>query len=322
MKLKKLFTLALTTALTLSLAACGGSASASKMTMGTGGSAGTYYGYGGVLGQYIKNKAGIDVTVVATDGSKANIQGIQSGDYQLGTVQSDVMSYAWEGTRSFESTGKVDSFRVVAGLYAESVQLVTMDPNIKSVADLKGKTVSIGAPSSGVYFNAMDVLTAAGLTENDIKAQYQSFADSADALKDGKIDAAFIVAGAPTPAITELCTTNSAYLVPIDGEIADAMMAACPFYTLYTIPAGTYPGQDADVTTVTVKATLIVSASASEDDVYNLTKAIFDNAADIAKENGKGAELSLDNATSGMTAPFHKGAAKYFAEKGITVDAQ
>ena len=322
MKLKKLFTLALTTALTLSLAACGGSASASKMTMGTGGSAGTYYGYGGVLGQYIKNKAGIDVIVVATDGSKANIQGIQSGDYQLGTVQSDVMAYAWEGTRSFESTGKVDSFRVVAGLYAESVQLVTMDPNIKSVADLKGKTVSIGAPSSGVYFNAMDVLTAAGLTENDIKAQYQSFADSADALKDGKIDAAFIVAGAPTPAITEQCTTNSAYLVPIDGEIADAMMAACPFYTLYTIPAGTYPGQDADVTTVTVKATLIVSTSASEDDVYNLTKAIFDSAADIAKENGKGAELSLDNATSGMTAPFHKGAAKYFAEKGITVDAQ
>lgn len=320
-KMKKLFTLALTAALTLSLAACGG-ASAAKMTMGTGGSAGTYYGYGGVLGQYIKNKAGIDVTVVATDGSKANIQGIAAGDYQLGTVQSDVMAYAWQGTRSFESTGKIDSFRVVAGLYAESVQLVTMDPAIKSVADLKGRSVSIGAPGSGVYFNAMDVLSAAGLSESDINAQYQSFADSADALKDGKIDAAFIVAGAPTPAITELCTTNSAYLVPIDGAVADAMMAECPFYTTYVIPAGTYPGQDSDVTTVTVKATLIVSASASEDDVYNLTKAIFDNAADIAKENGKGAELSIENATSGMTAPFHKGAAKYFAEKGVTVDAQ
>ena len=323
MKFKKLFTLALTGALALSLAACsGGSASGTKMTMGTGGSAGTYYGYGGVLGQYISSKAGIDVTVVATDGSKANIQGIETGDYQLGTVQSDVMAYAWEGTRSFASTGKVDSFRVVAGLYAESVQLVTMDPNIKSVADLKGKSVSIGAPASGVYFNAIDVLNAAGLTEDDIKAQYQSFADSADALKDGKIDAAFIVAGAPTPAITELCTTNSAYLVPIDGAVADAMMAACPFYTTYVIPAGTYPGQDADVTTVTVKASLIVSASASEDDVYRLTAAIFDNAADIAKENGKGAELSLENATSGMTAPFHKGAAKYFAEKGFTVEAQ
>ena len=320
-KMKKLFTLALAAALTLSLAACGG-ASTTKMTMGTGGSAGTYYGYGGVLGQYIRNKASIDVKVVATDGSKANIQGIAAGDYQLGTVQSDVMAYAWEGTRSFESTGKIDSFRVVAGLYAESVQLVTMDPSIKSVADLKGRSVSIGAPGSGVYINATDVLAAAGLAETYINAQYQSCADSADALKDGKIDAAFIVAGAPTPAITELCTTNSAYLVPIDGAVADAMMASSPFYTTYVIPAGTYPGQDSDVTTVTVKATLIVDAKASEDAVYNLTKAIFDNAADIAKENGKGAELSLENATSGMTAPFHKGAAKYFAEKGVTVDAQ
>lgn len=316
--MKKLLSITLALVMALSLAACG-SGAATKLTMGTGGTSGTYYGYGGVLGQYIKNKAGIDVTVVSTDGSKANIQGIAAGDYQLGTVQSDVMAYAWEGTRSFESDGKVDAFRVVAGLYAESVQLVTMDPEIKSVADLKGKSVSIGAPGSGVYFNAIDVLTAAGLTESDIKAQYQSFADSADALKDGKIDAAFIVAGAPTPAITELCTTNSAYLVPIDGAVADALMAACPFYTTFKIPAGTYAGQTEDVTTVTVKATLIVSASASEEDVYKLTAAIFDNIDAITAENAKGAELSIENATSGMTAPFHAGAAKYFAEKGVNV---
>ena len=313
--MKKLLSITLALVMALSLAACG-SGAATKLTMGTGGTSGTYYGYGGVLGQYIKNKAGIDVTVVSTDGSKANIQGIAAGDYQLGTVQSDVMAYAWEGTRSFESDGKVDAFRVVAGLYAESVQLVTMDPEIKSVADLKGKSVSIGAP---VYFNAIDVLTAAGLTESDIKAQYQSFADSADALKDGKIDAAFIVAGAPTPAITELCTTNSAYLVPIDGAVADALMAACPFYTTFKIPAGTYAGQTEDVTTVTVKATLIVSASASEEDVYKLTAAIFDNIDAITAENAKGSELSIENATSGMIVPFHKGAAKYFAEKGVEV---
>ena len=211
---------------------------------------------------------------------------------------------------------------MVAGLYAESVQLITMDPEIKSVSDLAGKSVSIGAPGSGVYFNAVDVLAAAGLTENDIQAQYQSFADSTDALKDGKIDAAFIVAGAPTAAITELCTTNNAYLVPIDGEIADKLIAASPYYTAYTIPAGTYAGQDADVVTATVKATLIVSASAAEDDVYNLTKAIFENTEAIAAENGKGAELSIENATSGMTAPFHAGAAKYFAEKGVTVETK
>ena len=316
--MKKILSVALILALVLSLAACGGSG-ASKMTMGTGGTTGTYYGYGGVLGQYIKNNAGIEVTVVSTDGSKANIQGIAAGDYQLGTVQSDVMAYAWEGTRSFESEGKVDSFRVVAGLYAESVQLITMDENIKSVANLKGKAVSIGAPGSGVYFNAIDVLNAAGLTENDIKPQYLSFGDSTDGLKDGKIDAAFIVAGAPTPAITELCTTNNAYLVPIDGAVAETLMASCPFYTVYNIPAGTYAGQTEDVQTVTVKATLIVSASASEEDVYNLTAAIFNNIEAITAENGKGAELSIENATSGMTAPFHAGAAKYFAEQGVNV---
>ena len=315
--MKKVLSIVLAIATALSLAACG--ATGTKMTMGTGGTSGTYYGYGGVLGQYITNNAGVNVTVVSTDGSKANIQGIAAGNYQLGTVQSDVMSYAWEGTRSFETEGKVESFRTVAGLYAEAVQLVTMDPAIKSVNDLKGRAVSIGAPGSGVYFNAIDVLNAAGLTEKDINAQYQSFADSADALKDGKIDAAFIVAGAPTPAITELTTSNNAYLVPIDGAVADKLMEACPFYTIYEIPAETYKGQTAAVKTVTVKATLIVSADATEDDVYNLTASIFDNIDAIKAENAKGGELSLENATSGMTVPFHAGAAKYFAEKGITV---
>ena len=318
--MKRFLAIIMAIVLVFAFAAC--DSTGTKMTMGTGGTSGTYYGYGGVLGQYITNNAGIGVTVVSTDGSKANIQGIDAGNYQLGTVQSDVMSYAWAGTRSFEAEGKIDSFRTVAGLYAEAVQLVTMNPEIKSVKDLAGKSVSIGAPGSGVYFNAIDVLTAAGLTEADIKAQYQSFADSTDALKDGKIDAAFIVAGAPTPAITELCETNSAYLVPIDGEVAEKMMADCPFYTVYNVPAGTYKGQTEDVQTVTVKATLIVSASASEEDVYALTAAIYDNIEAITAENGKGAELSIENATSGMTVPFHAGAAKYFAEKGATVEVQ
>ena len=321
MKMKKIIAIVISAILLLSMAACGASGSA-QMTMGTGGPSGTYYAFGGVLGQYMKNHAGVDVTVVSTDGSKANIESIDIGDYQLGLVQSDVMAYAWTGARSFESTGAVTSFRVVAGLYAEAVQLITMDPEIKSVADLKGKSVSIGAPGSGVYFNAMDILAAAGLTEADINPQYLSFGDSTDGLKDGKIDAAFIVAGAPTAAITELCTTNNAYLVPIDGEIAANLMASNDFYTAYTIPAGTYAGQDADVTTVTVKATLIVSANADEETVYNLTKAIFDNTAAIAAENGKGAELSIENATSGMAAPFHPGAAKYFAEQGVDVPTE
>ncbi|MBR6556753.1 MAG: TAXI family TRAP transporter solute-binding subunit, partial [Clostridia bacterium] len=269
-----------------------------------------------------KTASGITVNVVSTDGSKANILGIDAGNYQLATVQSDVMAYAWAGTRSFETEGALDSFRVVGGLYAEAVQLVTMNDEIKTVADLKGKKVSIGAAGSGVYFNAVDVLGAAGLTEADIVPQYQSFADSADALKDGKIDAAFIVAGAPTPAIQELFTTNAnARLVPIDGDIAAKLMQDSPYYTSYEIPASAYNTAEA-ITTVTVKATLIVSTSASEEDVYELTKAIFDNSDAITAAHAKGAELSLENATSGMTAPFHKGAAKYFAEKNITVESK
>ena len=314
---RRLIALLLTVVFVLGLVACG--SGSQMMSMGTGSPTGTYYAYGGILGQYINKEAGITVNTVSTGGSKANIQGIAAGDYQLGTVQSDVMAYAWEGTRAFEEDGKIDSFRVVAGLYAEAVQLITMDKDIKSVADLKGKAVSIGAPGSGVYFNAVDVLKAAGLTEDDIQAQYQSFDESTDALKDGKIDAAFIVSGAPTPAITELCTTNEAYLVPIDGKVAEKMMKECPFYTTYTIPAGTYAKQDKDVTTVTIKATLIVSASATEEDVYKLTAAIFENIEAITGEHGKGAELSIDNATSGMSVPFHAGAAKYFKEKGADV---
>ena len=318
--MKKILSVLLAIALVFALAACGGS---TTMTMGTGSPTGTYYAYGGIIGQYIKNNAGITVNAVSTGGSKDNIQGIDAGDYQLGTVQSDVMDYAWNGTRSFEKDGKIDTFRTVAGLYAEAVQLVTTNDDVKSVADLKGKKVSIGAPGSGVYFNAMDVLSAAGLTEKDIKPQYQNFDESADALKNGQIDAAFIVAGAPTPAITELCMTNSkARIVPVDGAIADKLMKENTFYSVYKVPANTYTNQKEDVLTVTVKATLIVDANASEEDVYNLTAAIFENKDAIAKEHAKGAELSLENATDGMTVPFHAGAAKYFKEKGIEVAVQ
>ena len=315
--MKRIFAVLLALVMLLSFSACGG---AKSMAMGTGSPTGTYYAYGGILGQYIKNNAGIDVNAVSTGGSKDNIQGIDVNDYQLGTVQSDVMHYAWNGTRAFEEEGKITTFRTVAGLYAEAVQLVTTNPDVKTVADLKGRKVSIGATGSGVYFNAVDILSAAGLTEEDINPQYQNFDQSADALKDGKIDAAFIVAGAPTPAITELCMTNAkTRIVAIDGDIADKLMKENTFYSVYKIPANTYSNQAEEISTVTVKATLIVSESASEDDVYELTKAIFDNIDGITKEHAKGAELNLENATEGLTVPFHAGAAKYFEEKGIEV---
>lgn len=291
-----------------------------RMMFGTGGTAGTYYSYGGILAQYMTNYSDAKVTAVSTGGSKVNIQSIQDGDFQLGFSQSDVLAYAWNGTKSFEKDGPTHDFRVLGGLYAETVQLITMDEDIDSVDDLKGKSVSIGEAGSGVYFNALDVLEGAGLSIDDITPQYQSFEDSKESLKDGKIDAAFIVAGAPTSAITELATTNGVSLVNIDGDLRDQILEDCPYYTEYTIPADTYPGQSEPVETITVTATVVVSADLDEDTVYQLTAALFDHAEEIGKENAKGTELNLQTATNGMEAPFHKGAAKYYAEHGITVN--
>ncbi len=297
---------------------CGGQ----RMMMGTGGTSGTYYAFGGVLAQYMTDNTDYRVTAVSTAASKANIQSIGDGDYQIGFTQSDVMNYAWDGSRSFETDGPCRDFRVLGALYAETVQLITMKEDIKSVSDLKGKSVSIGAPGSGVYFNAMDVLEGAGLTVDDIKPQYQSFDDSKEALKDGQIDAAFIVAGAPTSAITELATTNGVFLIPIEGELRDNIMRSCPYYAPLEIPANTYPKQNSPIETITIKATLIVDADIDEDTVYALTAAIFDHVEEIAKENAKGEELSIENATSGITIPFHAGAARYYKEHGVTVNTQ
>ncbi len=291
-----------------------------RLMMGTGGTSGTYYAFGGVLAQYMKNYTDYSVTAVSTAASKANIQSIGDQDYQMGFTQSDVMSYAWEGSRSFEADGPCRDFRVMGALYAETVQLITMKDEITSVSDLAGRSVSIGAPGSGVYFNAVDVLEGAGLTVDDIKPQYQSFDDSKEALKDGQIDAAFIVAGAPTSAITELATTNGVHLIPIDGALRDNIMQNCPFYAPMEIPASTYPGQDEAVNTITIKATMIVDADLDEDTVYALTAAVFDHVEEIRLENAKGEELSVENATSGITLPFHPGAARYYKEHGITVN--
>jgi len=215
-----------------------GTGESKALTFTTGGSTGTYYAYGGVLASYVTNNGGVNVTAVEGNGSQSNVEDLTAGDVQLAFVQSDVMSYAYNGERLFDS--KVENFSVVAALYMEQVQIATINPDIKSVADLAGKTVSIGVSGSGVYFNAIDVLGAYGLSEDDINPVFQNFGDSADNLKDGKIDAAFIVAGAPTPAISDLALSKPTYLVGLDQEHVDALLASSPFYSAYTIPAGTY----------------------------------------------------------------------------------
>ena len=204
----------------------------------TGGESGTYYAFGSVIAQHASNNAGVSVVGLVGNGSQANIQELADGTADLAFCQSDVMAYAYNGTNLFDA--KVEGFSTVAALYMEQVQIVTTNPSIKTVEDLKGKAVSIGAPGSGVYFNAIDVLGAYGLTESDIKPTYQSFGDSADALKNGQIDAAFIVAGAPTTAVTDLATTKDTYLVSLDDEHIATLLETSDYYTKTVIAKDVY----------------------------------------------------------------------------------
>ena len=206
----------------------------------TGGESGTYYAFGSVIAQHATNNAGVNVVGLAGNGSQSNVQELVDGTADLAFCQSDVMAYAYNGTNLFET--KMEGFSTVAALYMEQVQIVTTDPSIQTVADLAGKAVSIGAPGSGVYFNAVDVLGAYGLTENDIKPTYQSFGDSADALKNGQIDAAFIVAGAPTTAVTDLATTKDVYLVSLDEEHINKLLETSDYYAKTVIAKDVYFG--------------------------------------------------------------------------------
>ena len=324
--MKKFLAIILVVILALGAVACG-SKDADKpkkasLTMGTGGEAGTYFAVGGVLANVLneKNPDTMSVNVVSTGGSADNLQNMATGVYQLATVQSDVMTYAYNGTNSFADGGAMSDFRVLGGLYAETVQIFTCNPDIKSVADLAGRSICVGDVGSGTYFNTVDVLAAYGLTLDDVNAVYQSFADSAESIKDGKIDAAVLTAGAPTTAIVDLTTAKDVYLVSIDDEHMEKLLADCPWYASYTIPAGTYKGVDTDTVTVTVKATLVCRADLDDDVAYTIVSTIYNNADAIAALHAKGAELSLDFATDGIAVPFAAGAAKFYAENGITVD--
>ena len=293
---------------------------ADGLTFTTGGTAGTYYAYGTVLATYVSNNSDVQVTAIAGTGSADNIDALDLEVAQLGFVQNDVANYAYNGIRFERYDGKpIKSFTAVAALYTETVQLVTCNPDIKSVADLKGKNVSIGSSGSGVYFNAMDFLAAYDMTEADINPQFLSFGDSAEALKDGKIDAAFVVAGAPTPAVTDLATSKGTYLISLDEEHVKKLQEISPVYAVSVIPAGTYAGQEADVMTVGVKATIIANGQVTDEQAYTLVKTIFDGKDAITESHAKGADLDLEYAsTCGL--PYHPGAAKFFAEKGITVE--
>ncbi len=293
----------------------GGDLSTISINVGTGGSTGTYYGFCNVISSLLKEKTGANLMIQSSGASKANILDIDDGIVDMAIVQNDVMDYAYNGTSLFSDVGAIGSFSTLGAAYAEVCQIVAKaDSGIKTVADLKGKKVSVGDSGSGVEFNAQQILGAYGITFEDIDKQNLSFQASADALKDGKIDAFFCTAGAPTVAITDLATTTGIVLVEIDAEHLTKLQSDYGFYASYVVPAGTYTGIDEDATTVAVKATFIVSNDLDEETVYQLTKAIYENKDEYSHE--KASEMSLEYAVSSISVPFHPGAERYFKEVG------
>lgn len=290
---------------------------AANLILATGGTSGTYYPFGGAMAQiWNTNIDGMNVTAQSTGASKENIRLVGKGEAELAIVQNDVMDYALKGIELF-SGEKVETFSTIATLYPEIVQIVVAkDSSINSVADMKGKAISVGDAGSGVEANAKQILEAYGLTFDDLNARRLSFKESGAALKDKQIEGFFVTAGIPNAAIQEIATIGGVKLLSIDAETKKKLMDKYKFYTEFTISKDTYNGMEADAATVAVKATLIANNDVPESVIYNITKTLFEKQPALAQAHAKGNDLKLQDAVMGVSVPFHPGAAKYFKEKG------
>jgi len=302
-------------------------------TIGTGGTAYTYYPVGGVIANAISKppgsrecgkggSCGVDgliASAVSSRGSVDNVNAIISGLRNSGFAQSDVAFWAYTGTGTMEGKEPATDLRTIAALFEEHIHLVALaDSGINSVADLKGKRVSLDEPGSGTYVDANLILEANGLSAGDLTAEALKGNAAAEALRNGKIDAFFVVAGYPTGAIVELAAAADIKIVPIDGAGAAALTDKYGFFASSDIPAGTYEGVDA-VSTVAVGAQWFTSAKEDEELIYNITKALWNDESRKLLDVGhaKGKTITTDTALNGIGVPLHAGAARFYKEAGL-----
>ena len=317
--MKKLFSIAASVLFAVVLLAGCSKANAKKdYILATGGTGGTYYPFGGAIANIWNTKIeNMNVTAQATGASAENLRLINKGDAEFGTVQNDVMDYAFNGTDMFAGE-KLSNIATIGTLYPEVIQIaVSENSGINSIYDFKGKRISVGDAGSGVEFNAKQIMEGYGLTFNDIKKSNLSFKESAEAIQNGTLDGCFITAGVPNAALQELAFSAGLKLIPVSGNEAATVMDKYGYYTATTIPGGTYKGSDEDVPALAIKATLAVSASLDEDTVYEMTKALFENLQELGNAHAKGKEVSAQAAVTGVSVPFHPGAKKYYNEIGL-----
>jgi len=316
--MKKLIAILMVLTMALSFAACSGAAAdVHRLVMVTGGDAGTYYAFGGVIANVLTEKIdNVEVTATTSGASAANARSLNNKEADLAILQNDVLQYAVTGTETMAEDGAMESLCAIASLYPEAVQLVaTKASGITSIADLKGKKVCVGDQGSGSEVNAQQVLAAAGLSYDDFDVQYLSFSEASTAMQNGTVDAAFATSALPNSAITELANYTDIVVVPIDGEVADNLIASYPFYAKTTIGEDVYGVAAAD--SVAMMAILACTKDLDEEVVYNITKTIFENQDALVAGHARGNDVTLESAFDGVTVDYHPGAVKYFTEKGL-----
>lgn len=302
--------------------------------IGTGGTAGTYYPIGGLIANTISSPPGsrsceeggscgvpgLIATALSANGSVANVNAIAGGSLESGFAQSDVATWAQTGTGIWEDREAVESLRAIASLYPETIHLVaSADSGIEGVADLAGKRVSLDEPGSGTLVDARIILEAYGLSEDDVEAAYLKPDQAADRMRDGAMDAFFFVGGFPAGAIAELASQEDITLVQISGDAAQGILEEYTFFAENIVPAGTYDGVDEETTTLSVGAQWVTSADQSEELIYQITQALWNDSTRSLLDAGhqKGAEITLETALDGIGIPLHPGAERFYREQGM-----
>lgn len=286
------------------------------ITVATGGTSGVYYPIGGAIANVLSQDLGLDTSVQATGASVENINLLNGNKAELAIVMADAVAQAYEGSGAFEGKPTMQNLRGLTALYPNFVQVVTTERSgIKSIKDLKGKRIGVGAANSGVELNARLVLEAYGMSYDDINQDYLSYSEAIDQIKNGMVDAAFVTSGVPNSTIIDLSVTQDTVILPIEGEAIEYLKGKYPFFSTGVVPGGVY-SQEEDVNTATITNLLLINKSLSDDAAYLITKALFENLDSLYEAHSAARNISLEHVTEGMPVPLHPGAERYFKEVG------
>jgi TRAP transporter TAXI family solute receptor len=294
------------------------------LSIATGGTAGVYFPLGAALAELWTGKVpNMQATAQTSGAAVANIRTLERADVSVAFVQNDIAYYAFYGTEMFmdrigNKPQPLAQLRGMAMLYPETIQVVTLrSKGINSISDLKGKRIAVGAPGSGTEVNARQILRAFELGYYNTRPDFLNFAEAADQLKDGVLDAAFITAGFPTAAVQDIASARDLKILPIPRDVVDQLRATYPYYTSVTIPPNVYRGQTETVDTAAVMAMLVTRQDLGEDLVFALTATLWDNLGRLQAAHARGRDITTASARRGMPITMHGGALRYYRERGI-----